>query len=207
MAIKIITELKEELSVLPNQYKQALETQTQTILKVEKLKREISKLKETLSSENETDETELIDETDDNIEVINLETNLEKLKLKLAQTEDGVELNVRKTSEKVTESYVKALVGTDEKVCQLKEQLIDAKATLKVKQSELQRERRERYEKQKLTRPKMNAKPESEELDDLEIQLILAEGQQFTANDEVEVIKFNLETFRLLVGLETLEEV
>lgn len=207
MAIKIITELKEELSLLPNQYKQALETQTQTILEAEKLKREISKLKENLLSKNGTDETELVDETDDNIEFISLETNLEKLKLKLAQTEDGVELNVRKTSEKVTESYVKALVGTDEKVCQLREQLIDTKATLKVKQSELRRERSERYEKQKLTRPKMNAKPESEELDDLEIQLISAESQQFTANDEVEVIKFKLETFRLLVGLESLEEV
>lgn len=205
MAIKTIEELKEEISSLPEQYKKALEKQTQKILEVEKLERDISKLKRTLSLENETETNEDFDDTDD-IELIDLETSLEKLKLKLAQTEYQVELNARKTTEKVTESHVKALIGTNEEVYKLKEQFIDEQAKLKTKKAELKRQSKERWEKERLSRRHTKNTPDSDELDNLETQLFITKLEQFSANDGVEVLKIKLETYRLLVGVESLEE-
>lgn len=203
MAIKIIEELKEELASLPNQYKIALEKQTQQILETERLEREIVKLKKTLSSENDTDDNEWIDgETI----LLDLETNLEKLKLKLSHTEYSVELNSRKTGEKVTESTVKALVGTDEQIYKLREQLIDEQANLKTKKSELNRQRQERKEKERISHRQKRSTPESQELDDLENQLSIVRNDLLSANDEVEELKFRLETYKLLVSLESLEE-
>ena len=205
MSIKTINELKEEISLLPIQYKQAVEKQTRTILEVDRLKQEIEKLKKTLFSENEADETEIIDDTDDT-ELINLKRDLDKLKLNLTRTECNVELNARKENLKATESHVKALINADEDVYKLREQFIDEQAKIKTRESELKRQRQERREKERVSYRQSRAIPKSQELEDLETKLFTAISEQYSANDEVEVLKVKLETYRLLVGLESFEE-
>jgi chromosome segregation ATPase len=205
MTIKTIAELKEEIGLLPVHYKQALEKQTQTILEVNRLEQEIAKLRKTLTSENKTDEAEFIDENDDT-ELINLKRDLEKLKLNLTRTEYSVELNSRKENPKATESHVKALIGIDEEVYNLRERFIEEQAKIKTRESELRRQRQERREKDRLTYRHSRDIPENQELENLETKLFTAKSEQYSANDEVEVLKVKLETYRLLVGLESLEE-
>lgn len=205
MAIKTVKELKEEISLLPSQYKEAVENQTRTYFEVERLKQKIEKLETSLSSENEPEETEPLDEDDSFL--LDLETKLEKLKLKLNQTEYNVELNARRTTEKITESTVKALVGTDEKVYSLREQLIDEQANLKTKKSELKRQQQERREKDRTNRWQKKPTPHSKELETLEAKLFTARQEQVSANDKVEFLKVKLETYRLLVGLEGFDEI
>lgn len=205
MAIKTIEELKEEINLFPSYYKQALEKQTRAILEVDRLEQEIARLRKTLSSENKTDEVEFIDENDDS-ELINLKRDLEKLKLNQTRTEYNVELTSRKENPKATESHIKALIGIDEAVYKLREQFIDEQAKIKTRESDLRRQRQERREKDRTSYRQSREIPESQEMEDLEVKLFAAKREQFSANDEVDVLKVKLDTFRLIVGLESLEE-
>jgi hypothetical protein len=204
MPTKTIQELKEEISLLPSQYKQALEIQTKAILEVDRLNQEIEKLRKTLSSENEA-EPESIDDNDDD-ELINLKRDLDKLKLNLTNTEYKVELESRKENGKATESHIKALIGSDEQVYKLREQVIDEQAKIKTRESELKRQRQDRREKERMSFRQSRVIPEPQELEDLKIKLFAAKSEQYLANDEVEALKVKLETYRLLVGLESLEK-
>jgi chromosome segregation ATPase len=196
-----ISELKEQLISFTAEYKAALEKQTQAVLNYEKLETGLKKLQNELALANEVEEANSGEIEDENSEIIDLEAKLEKLKLELLYAESEVELEVRRTHARATESHIKALVGTDANVHRLRNRIIDGKAYIKTKKAELSRERRENWEKQKQKRTQAKIQPESEELTALQEKLFLAERESLLANDEVEILKTKLETLKLLVSL------
>ncbi|MGI8467168.1 MAG: hypothetical protein ACR2N3_01825 [Pyrinomonadaceae bacterium] len=195
------SELKEQISSFTAEYKNALERQTQTFLESERLERDLKKLQNEIQLSNENEETNSDESEDENAEIIDLEAKLEKLKLELLYAESEVELETRQTHGRATESHIKALVGTDVNVHKLRNRIIDGKAYIKTKKAEIGRERRENWEKQKQKRTQTKIQPESDALVALQEKLDLAERENLTANDEVEVLKTKLETLKLLVAL------
>ncbi len=189
-----IKELEKQIIQLPEQHEKALRKQTEAIVEVKRLEFEIEKLKKNLAREENNDNGSDEDTDED---LITLDTELEKLKLKLAESECKVELEVRISNGKVTESHVKALVTTDENVSQLRNELIEAKAKIKIRKAGIQRKRSELWEK----RRQLKSNVEDDEIVGLKNKLRLAEEQNFFANDEVEVLKVKLDTFRLLVAI------
>jgi len=187
-------ELEEQLIQLPKQYEKVLRKQTETTVEMERIKFEIEKLKINLARE-ENSENSLDEDTDEDL--ITLDTELEKLKLKLSEFECKVELDVRLSHEKVTESYVKALVSTDSNISQLRNELIESKAKIKVRKAELQRKRSEAWEKRRQNKSVL----EDEKIMELKNQLRLAEEQNFYSDDEVNVLKIRLNTLQLLVDI------
>jgi hypothetical protein len=186
-------ELKRQLIQLPEQYEEALRKQTEKIVVVKRLEFEIEKLKgnpaklvENNSLEEDADE-----------DLIALDAELERLKLRLAESECKVELNIRVSNGKVTESHVKALVTTDENVSQLRKELIEAKTRIKIRKAELQRKRSELWEKKRHN----NDVFDGQEGTELKNKLLLAEEESFFANDQVEVLKVKLDTLQLLTSL------
>lgn len=195
------SELKEQIISFTAEYKTALERQTTAFLESEKLERELKKLQNELLLTSEADESNLGESEDENVEIIDLEAKLEKLKLELLYAESEVELEARKTHARATESHIKALVGTDVNVHRLRNRIIDGKAYIKTKKAEINRERKENWEKQKLKKTQTKLQPESEELISLQEKIVLAERENILANDEVEVLKTKLETLKLLATL------
>lgn len=196
-----ISELKEQIISFTAEYKDALERQTEAILAHEKLEDSLKKLQNELALANEDKESNSEESEDENLEIIDLEAKLEKLKLELLYAESEVELEVRRTHARATESNVRALVGIDENVHRLRNRIIDGKAYIKTKKAEISRERKENWEKQKQKRTQIKIQPESEELTVLKEKIALAERESLSANDEVEVLKTKLETLKLLTSL------
>lgn len=180
-------------------YEEALRRETNTAVNVNEITFEIEKLQKYLSKEENTGD-DLSEDSDENL--IELDTELEKLKLKLNETESRVELNVRLSGEKVTESYVKALVAIDEDVSDLRNKFIEAKAKIKIRKAEIQRTRSELWEK----RRQRKSENENDELLELKNKLCLANNEQMFANDEVNVLKMQFESFRLLADILENEE-
>lgn len=201
MAIKTIQELKEEVLDFPEQYKAVLEKRTQAILESERLKREISNLKEQLSSETDSIE----DSDDEDVSLLELETGLAKLKLELNFTESSVELSARRAGEKVTESTIKAMVATDDQVLRLKHRLIDDEANYKTRRSESNRLRQEQRIRERSSRRQIDSGSDNPEINALESQLVEAQKSILLADDETDVLRARLDAFRLVVGLENLE--
>jgi len=195
------SELKEQITVFTAEYKNALERQTEAILEYGRLEDNLKKRQNEFSLANETEESNSGESEDENAEIIDLEAKLEKLKLELLHAESEVELEVRRTHARATESHIKALVGTDGNVHRLRNRIVDGKAYIKTKKAEINRERKENWEKQKQKRTQTKFQPESEELIALQEKLALAERENLLANDEVEVLKTKMETFKLLVSL------
>ena len=190
-----VKELEKQIVELPAKYENALRKQTETIIEVKRLEFEVEKLQRQLTKEEENNGNDSSEETDENL--INSDTNLEKLKLQLSESENKVKLQVRISNAKVTESHVKALVGTDGDVSQLRNELIEAKAKIKIRKAEIQSKRSELWEKRRQKRSNI----ENDNLLELKNKLRLAEEQNFFANDEVEVLKIQLDTYRLLVAI------
>lgn len=196
-----ISELKEQIISFTAEYENALERQIQAVLNYEKLEDELKKLQNELQLSNEIEESNSEESEDENVEIIDLEAKLEKLKLELLHAESEVELDVRRTHARATESHIKALVGIDANVHRLRNRIIDGKAYIKTKKAEISRERRENREKQKHKRTQLKLQPENEELTTLKEKLTLAERESLSANDGVEVLKTKLETLKLLAAL------
>lgn len=206
MTIKTISQLKEEIGMLPPQYEKALENQTVTTLNLEKLEQGLEKLEKELSVSKAVDETDLDDNYESDIEFIDLETQQDKLKLKLSETEEKTEIEIRISHEKITENYVRALVGQNEEVSRLRNEMIDLKSSVKIKKVKQERERQERWEKQKQNKVQSEIEEENHELDNLRTQVLLATEKSLAADDEAEVIRMKIETFKLLVKLESIEK-
>jgi len=206
MSVKTITELKEEISLLPDEYKQALGKQTHFYLETSRLEQEISKVEKSLLSDQEENVPEVFDEEEEDGTLLDLEAKYNQLKYDLTVTEYKVEIRVRDGEKKRNESPIKALIGTNDEVCRLKKQVLSDEATMKAKKSELRKLSRERREKRPpYRRPRIT--PESQELDELQAKLFTATSEHTLASDEVDAIKFKFETYRVLYGLESLEEI
>lgn len=192
-------EFEKKIIELISKYEESLRRETNAAVKVNEITFEIEKLQKHLSKEEITSD-DLGEDSDENL--IELDKELEKLKLKLNETESRVELNIRLSGEKVTEGYVKALVTIDEEVSDLRNKLIEAKAKIKVRKAEIQRNRSELWEKRRQRKSDI----ESDELSELKDKFRQVKDEQMFANDEVDVLKMQFESFRLLAEILEAEE-
>jgi hypothetical protein len=202
-------ELKEQIAILPNQVHEALERKVHVQMEASRLEDEIEKLEEQLKEEQEAESEEDEEENEDgdeNIELINLEAELERLKVRLCEAEDRVELEFRRQTPKATDSYVKAAVGNDPEVNRLKLKIVDIKEESRIKKVTLQRERRAAWEARTQARSALRDRdePNSEELVALKGQHLGALHEAMLAEVEVETLKAKLDSFKLLVQLESL---
>jgi hypothetical protein len=192
-----VEKFEKEVIELLSKYKDALQRETNATVKVNKIVFEIEKFQKYAVKE-ETGDNDSSEESDENL--IDFDTELEKLKLKLNEAESRVELDVRLSNGKVTESHVKALVTIDQEVSDLRNKLIEARAKIKIRKSEIQRNRSELWEK----RRQRKSDVDSDELLELKDKLRLAKDEQMFANDEVDFLKMQFDAFRLLA--EVLED-
>jgi len=208
-----IDELKEQLILLPDQLRQALARDAEVRFKAERLVESVEKLREKLKNqeaENDDEEESDDDSEDDDIELIKIESNRDRLKAKLAAAEDKAEIAFRRENQKATNEHVKAAVGNDEDVARLRLELIDANEECKIKKLTLQRARREamnaRLEarREAWRRGRNSPEPESEELDKLEEEHTEALRKVMEAEIEVEALRAKLDTFKILVQLESI---
>ncbi|MDQ1610427.1 MAG: hypothetical protein QOG00_358 [Pyrinomonadaceae bacterium] len=198
-----LEQLKGQITVLPDQLRDALIKQVNAQLEVIRIEAQVDKLKSQLEEQREDEETDDGGE-DDDVGLIKLETKLERLKVKLCEAENRVELEFRGKSLKTTEGRVKAEVGSNQEVNRLKLEIIDVKEEARIKKATLQRERRAAWEEQVQSRHRARNKvePESEELNALQDRLDGASSKEMMAKVEVETIRAKLETYTLLVQLE-----
>jgi chromosome segregation ATPase len=198
-----LEQLKEQISTIPEQLKDALVKQVNAKLEVSRLEAQVDRLKSQLEEQREDEETDDSSE-DDDVGLIKLETKLERLKVKLCEAENRVELEFRRGAEKTTEGRVKAEVGNNPEVNRLKLEIIDVKEEARIKKATLQRERRAAWEEQVQARHRARNKvePDSEELNALQDRLDRASSKEMMAKVEVEILRTKLETYTLLVQLE-----
>jgi hypothetical protein len=198
-----IDELKEQLNLLPEQLRQALSREAAARFKADDLEDSIDKLKEKLKDQNEeNDEGEPEEESEDNdIELIKLESEYDRLKAKLDAAQDKAEIEFRRDNPKATN-------GNNTDVSRLRLELIDAKEECKIKKITLQRARRQANEERLIARRgswrRREPEPESAELERLEIERAQALRDAADADVEVEMIRARLDTFKLLIQLESL---
>jgi hypothetical protein len=205
-----IEEIKEHLTLLPEQLRQALSREVAARFKADRLEDSIDKLKEKLKTQNEeNDEGEPEEESeDDDIELIKLESEHDQLKAKLDAAQDKAEIEFMRDNPKATNEHVKAAVGNNTEVGRLRLELIDAKEECKTKKITLQRARRQANEERLIARRgswrRREPEPESAELERLEIERAQALRDAADADVEVEMIRARLDTFKLLIQLESL---
>jgi hypothetical protein len=208
-----IEDLKEQLTLLPDQLKHALAREAEARFKADRLEESVLKLRERLKSqeaEKDDDGEPDEDSEDDDIELIKIESDRDRLKAKLVAAEDKAEIAFRRENPKATNEHVKAAVGNDEDVARLRLELIDANEKCKIKKLTLQRARREamnaRLEARRelWRRGRNQPEPESKELDRLEEEHVEALKEVMEAEVEVEAIRAKLDTFKLLIQLESI---
>jgi hypothetical protein len=212
MSTMTIEELKEQLALLPDQFRQALARETEATFKANRLETSVEKLRERLKSQNkEEDEDEPEEDGEgDDVELIKLESAQDRLKVKLQGEEYKAEMAFRRDFPKATNEHVKAAVGNTPEVERLRLKLIDAKEECKLKEITLQRARREaanaraEARRELWVRRRDRPEPESKELDKLEEEYAEALRMMMEAKDEVEILRAKLDTFKVLVQLESI---
>ncbi len=191
-------ELKQQIEKFPSEYIEALKEQTQAILFYEELERELSYVEKKRSLELEEVHEAIYDE-DSDIELIKLEAVLEQLKLKASEIEFKAEVEFRKSHDKTTESHVKAEISQNTQVAQVRRELIDAKAGLRLKKAEHLRERSERRDRERQKRFEARIEIENDEIKELQARLASARQRYLMANDQVEFLRKQLAVFEMLM--------
>jgi hypothetical protein len=204
MPITTIDELKEQIAILPTQLREALNKQIRAQLEVNKFQEQVERLKATLKEQSDEEEPE--ESEDENVELIKLESKLDRLKIKLSEAEDRAELDFRRETPKATESHVKAAVGNNTEVNRLRVEIIDAKEEARIKKITLQRERRAAWDARMQGRrtDRIKSELESKELDALQGQLSEALFESMMADAEVETLQAQLDVYKMLVQLEAI---
>ncbi len=211
MSITVLSldELKEQIRALPDKLREALERQAKATMTVAHLETRMDRLQAEIDSERgEIEEENAVNRDFENdLELLKLESTAKHLKLEVAEAENKAEIEIRRSSGRVTEGHVKAAVGTDSDVSRLKHALLDAEDAAKVRKVTLQRERRlareaalearsSRQPVAELLNPRMSA---------LQSELEQAREEVLLAALEVEVVRTTVGTYKLLVQLEGVE--
>src|SRR5689334_20734970 len=109
-------QLKGQITSIPNELQKALEQQAKARIAVAHLESQVSKLQtelEVVDEQEDNDDAPEYDGLEDNLELLRMESAVERLKLKVTEAEDKAEIEFRKTTEKTTEALVKAALGTN----------------------------------------------------------------------------------------------
>ncbi len=215
MPILSSEKLKEQITSIPSELQKAFEVQAKARMSVAHLEAQVDKLESEIErvsvQEDENDDVPEYDDLEDNLELLRLESTIERLKLKVTQAEDRAEIEFRKSTEKTTDALAKAAVGTNPKVIELKNELIDAKDKSNERRIILQNEKLKAREakREAIHSARENTPAESgklfelqEKLSEAEDALILAEDALILADNEVKVTYAKIETYKMLVKLE-----
>ena len=208
MPVLATDELKERIQSLPTDLRKALERQARAKIEIARLEAQIEKLqaqidKDDNSNEDDEDSSSNVSLEDD-LELLRLESAVKHLKLELSEAEDKAEIEIRRSAGKVTEAHVKAAVGIDPNVCQLKHALLDAEDAARERKITLQRERqlaREARLEARYSREPV-IEPENPEMEALESKLAKVQEELTLADLEVQVIRTTIDAYKMLVQLE-----
>jgi hypothetical protein len=198
-------ELKERIAAPPASLQEALERQAKAYIAIVRLEAQIAKLEAEIQRQEDTDDDHDNDESDsleDNLDVARLDAKVERLKLKVSETEDRAEMNFRALG-KATDAQVKAAVGSNPDVIAAKEKLQDAKEALVERKIVL------RSQRQAVREAQMNARQEADEdvdvederLSKLREKLVDAREEGVFADVQVEVIRATAEAYKMLTQL------
>jgi hypothetical protein len=199
-------QLKKQIGSIPDELQIALEQQAKARIAVAQLEALVNKLEPEIERDDgyEEDDDPEYDGLDNNLELLRLESKVERLKLQVTEAEDRAEMDFRKSTAKTTEALVKAAIGTNSKVMELRNKLLDAKEAAKERKITLESERM-KFREAKLEasyRTSREGPPETEKLFRLQEKLLAAANELIIANNEVEVVRAKIETFKMLVQLE-----
>lgn len=217
-----ITNFKDKIENLPTLLRTALERRAKARIAVARFEAQLTKLKAQLAlqSDEEDENGEGVDSeiganelgvgpnplVDDGLEndsaLTNLESKLEHLKLELTEAEDKAEIDFRASENRVTESYVKAAVGTNVNVSRLRREVLQAKEAVRMQKVVVERERQssfiERQQSRMSARFNMPIVVEDQKLVDLREKLAEAREELILAEVEVEVANVTVETYKML---------
>lgn len=197
-------ELREQIALLPNLLRKALEQQGKALIGVARLESRISKLEAEIESEDEDELPASVDSTiEDDLKLLKYESNVERLKLSVIEAEDKAEMAYREITAKSTEGQVKAAVGTDQSVIKLRHEHLDAKDAAREWAIKLQNKKllartariEARYES------RADESVQSDKLSALQEQLDVATEELSVATIEVEVLRTTVEIYKMLVSL------
>ena len=199
-------QLKEQITSVPNELQKALEQQAKARMEVAHLEMQISKLEAEIekTSEEDKDNAPDYDDLENNLELLKMESAVERIKLKLTEAEDKAEIEFRRNTEKTTEALVKAALGTNPTVIELRNKLLDAKEAAKERKVTLQNERMKAREAklEAIYKTRQDTAPENDKLFDLQEKLSSAKDVLMLTDIEVKVVLAKIETYKMLVGLE-----
>jgi hypothetical protein len=199
-------QLKKQIGSIPGELQKALEQQAKARIAVAQLEAQVNILESEIERDDryEEDDDPEYDDLDNNLELLRLESKVERLKLHVTEAEDRAEMDFRKSTEKTTEALVKAAVGTNSKVMELRNKLLDAKEAAKERKLTLESERM-KFREAKLEasyRTNREVSPETEKLFSLQEKLLTAANELILADNEVEVVRTKIEIYKMLVQLE-----
>lgn len=200
-------QLREKIASVTSDLQKALEQQAKARIAVAHLEAQISKLEaeiERLGNKEDVRNTPDYDGLENSLELLRMESAVERLKLQVTEAEDKAEIAFRKTSEKTTEALVKAALGTNPTVIELRNKLLEAKEAVKERKVTLQNERIKARETklEAMYSVRKDIPPEDNKLFELQEKLLTAEDALILADIEVEVVRAKIETYKMLVHLE-----
>lgn len=209
MTTSSVDKLKEQIESIPATLSNALERRAKAQIEVARLKRQISKLEaeiEREGNEDDNDEADDSDDLEDELALLKLESEFKTLKLQVSEAEDKAEMEFRSSAPKPTNEHVKAAVGSDPEVSRLRRECLKAEEAVRERKLTLQRERRIAREARPITRfrSRTAALPENEEMAALQEELLAAQAELILAESEVEAGQVTLDTYKMLVQIESL---
>lgn len=193
-------QLKEQITSLPNELHKALEQQAEARVAVSRLEAQITRLEAEVENADKQDDVPEYDELEDNLELLKMEFTVERLKLKVTEAEDKADIAFRKTTNKTTEALVKAAIGTDPMVIELRNKSLDAKEAVKERKITLQNEQMKAREA--MFKARHPTPPDNDKIFELQEKLSIAEEALSFVDIEVEVVRAKIKTFKMLVYLE-----
>ena len=198
-------QLKEQIESIPAMLRKALERQAKARIGVARLEIQISKLEAEIERENSLKDNDDLehDDLEDDLKLLKLESNVERLKLQATEAEDKAEMAFRASISKTTEGHVRAAVGNDATVIRLRRECLDAKEAARERKITLQRER-EAARKAKLEAQYETGDdvvPGNERISALQEQSVEAQEEVMLADIEVEVVRTMVDTYKMLVQI------
>jgi len=196
-------ELKERIAALPASLQEALERQAKAYIAVARLEAQKTKLEAEIQRQEAQDSDSDNDESDsleNNLELARLEANVERLKLKVTETEDRAEMAFRALG-KTTDAQVRAAVGSNPDVIAAKENLQDAKEALVERKIVLRHQRQEARDARLNSMQDADVDVEDERLSKLSEGLAAAREETILADVQVEVIRTTVEAYKMLTQI------
>lgn len=212
---KLVLSLRERIEALPDELRDALE-------RAAKCRRLVAEIQQEIEVEKRLADAELVSEDDadatmrsqyeQELATQQFAVEVERIKLRLAEAENTAEVAFRERVVKPTDTYVRAAVGADPRVVELRTALAEAKArlqreelTLRYQDDQRREQARAQRDRDRASYRRRGAETENDKVTALRTKLFQAQEQLDRAEATVEVAHVMVDTYRMLLTLSDLE--